>query len=52
MEDLKGSESWRIFRIISAFTEGFDKLGMIPLSVTIFGAARTQPDHAYYEAVP
>lgn len=43
MEDLKGSESWRIFRIISEFTEGFDKLETLPFSITIFGAARSLP---------
>jgi len=50
MEDLKGSEAWRIFRIISEFTEGFEKLGTLPYSITIFGAARTQPGDHYYEA--
>jgi len=50
MEDLKGSESWRIFRIISEFTEGFDRLNTLPLSITIFGAARTPRNHANYQA--
>jgi len=26
IDDLKGDESWRMFRIISEFIEGFDKL--------------------------
>ncbi|RLL55983.1 TIGR00730 family Rossman fold protein [Mariprofundus sp. EBB-1] len=50
MEDLKGSEAWRIFRIISEFTEGFEKLGTLPYSVTIFGSARTQAGDQYYES--
>ncbi|NWF38453.1 TIGR00730 family Rossman fold protein [Mariprofundus sp. NF] len=50
MEDLKGSESWRIFRIISEFTEGIDTLNELPYSVTIFGAARAKPGDIYYEA--
>lgn len=50
MEDLKGSEAWRIFRIISEFTEGFEKLGTLPFAISIFGAARTQPDDAAYQA--
>jgi hypothetical protein len=29
IDDLKGDESWRMFRIISEFTEGFDKLADI-----------------------
>ncbi|MDQ6992563.1 MAG: TIGR00730 family Rossman fold protein [Mariprofundus sp.] len=50
MEDLKGSEAWRIFRIISEFTEGFDKLSSLPLSITIFGAARSKPGDVHYRA--
>lgn len=50
MEDLKGSEAWRIFRIISEFTEGFEKLAALPYSVTIFGAAREQAGDKYYLA--
>ena len=49
MEDLKGSEAWRIFRIMSEFTEGFDKLGELPFCITIFGAARTRVDDGYYK---
>ncbi len=30
IEDLKGDQSWRIFRIISEFTEGFDELSGLP----------------------
>ncbi|ATX81055.1 hypothetical protein Ga0123462_0177 [Mariprofundus ferrinatatus] len=50
MEDLKGSESWRIFRIISEFTEGIETLNNLPFSITIFGAAREKPGDSYYEA--
>jgi uncharacterized protein (TIGR00730 family) len=49
MEDLKGSESWRIFRIISEFAEGFEKLANIPYSITIFGGARCKPGDVSYE---
>jgi len=50
MEDLQGSEAWRIFRIISEFTEGFERLSALPYSITIFGAARANPGDEYYEA--
>lgn len=50
MEDLKGSESWRIFRIISEFAEGFEKLAHIPYSITILGGARSKPGDDSYEA--
>ncbi len=50
IEDLKGDESWRLFRIISEFTEGFEELSDIGFAVTIFGSARTQPADPYYQA--
>ncbi len=49
IEDLKGDQSWRIFRIISEFTEGFDELAGLCDAISIFGSARLQPDHFYYE---
>lgn len=49
IEDFKGDESWRMFRIISEFTEGFDKLADIGFAVSIFGSARTQTDNHYYQ---
>ena len=49
IEDLKGDESWRMFRIISEFTEGFEELADIGFAVTIFGSARTKPDNKYYQ---
>lgn len=48
IQDLKGDESWRLFRIISEFTEGFDKLSNIGFAVSIFGSARFDPDDGYY----
>ncbi|HUL11096.1 MAG TPA: TIGR00730 family Rossman fold protein [Methylococcaceae bacterium] len=50
IEDLKGDESWRMFRIISEFTEGFDKLADIQYAVSIFGSARLKPETPYYQA--
>ncbi|MFQ5346039.1 MAG: LOG family protein [Mariprofundus sp.] len=49
IEDLKGPEAWRIFRIISEFTEGIDKLSPMDFAITIFGSARLQPSDPYYE---
>ncbi|MDH5484496.1 MAG: TIGR00730 family Rossman fold protein [Gammaproteobacteria bacterium] len=50
VDDLKGDESWRMFRIISEFTEGFDKLANIGFCISIFGSAQTRPGSKYYEA--
>jgi len=41
-------ESWKIFQIMAEFVEGFEKLARIKPSVSIFGSARTPPDHPYY----
>lgn len=49
IDDLKGDESWRMFRIISEFADGFDKLSDIGPAVSIFGSARTSSDNPYYQ---
>ncbi|MDH3690324.1 MAG: TIGR00730 family Rossman fold protein [Gammaproteobacteria bacterium] len=45
---LLSRESWKIFQIMAEFVEGFEKLAKIHPSVSVFGSARTQPDHPYY----
>ncbi len=42
-------ESWKIFQIMAEFVEGFEPLSSIKPSVSIFGSARTAPDHPYYK---
>lgn len=42
-------ESWKIFQIMAEFVEGFEKLVAIKPSVSIFGSARTRPEHPDYE---
>jgi uncharacterized protein (TIGR00730 family) len=49
IEDFKGDESWRLFRIISEFTEGFDRLSHLGYAVSIFGSARLQPENRHYQ---
>lgn len=41
-------DSWRVFKIISEFVEGFEKLARIGPCVSIFGSARTEQDNKYY----
>ena len=48
IDDVKCDQSWRIFRIISEFTEGFEKLDAVKDGISIFGSARLTPDHPYY----
>lgn len=50
MEDLKTSETWRVFRIQSELVEGFEGLSDIGPAVTIFGSARLKPGHKCYDA--
>ncbi len=42
-------DSWRIFRIIAEFVEGFEELNQLPPAVTIFGSARTEESDPYYQ---
>lgn len=47
--EIKTSDSWQIFKIMSEFVHGFEKLGSIGPCVSIFGSARTKPDNKYYK---
>lgn len=42
-------ETWRIFRIMAEFVEGFEAMGELGPAVTVFGSARTPPDNPYYQ---
>jgi uncharacterized protein (TIGR00730 family) len=44
------TDTWRVFRIMGEFVEGFDELATITRGVSIFGSARTPPDHPQYLA--
>jgi uncharacterized protein (TIGR00730 family) len=44
------NESWRIFRIMSEFVEGFEVMAPVGKAVSIFGSARTRPDDPHYIA--
>ena len=41
-------ESWRMLGIMAEFVEATERLAAIRPAVSIFGSARTPPDHAYY----
>lgn len=43
-------DSWRMFRIMGEFVEGFDSMSAINVpAVTIYGSARTPEDHPWYK---
>ena len=50
IDDLRGNESWRMFRIISEFTEGFERLANVQFAISIFGSSRIRPGQAPYQA--
>src|SRR5687768_6607531 len=43
-------ESWRIFRIMAEFVEGFEVMAPIGRAVSVFGSARTKPHDPMYKA--
>lgn len=47
--ELKGENSWTMFKVISELVEGFESLNAIGPCVSIFGSARTQPEHPNYK---
>ncbi len=51
IDEMKVQESWRIFRIMAEFVEGFEVLSRIPPAVSIFGSTRTpRSDEDYQKA--
>lgn len=46
---IKGENSWTMFKVISEFVEGFETLNQIGPCVSIFGSARTKATDPYYK---
>ena len=44
------TDTWRVFRIMGEFVEGFDELATLTRGVSIFGSARTRSDDPDYQA--
>ncbi len=49
LNELSAQESWRLFRIMAEFVDGFEGLAPVYPAVTIFGSARTQPEDSAYQ---
>lgn len=47
--ELRADSSWRMFKIMSEFVDGFEKMERYGPCISIFGSARTKPDNAYYK---
>jgi uncharacterized protein (TIGR00730 family) len=48
-QEIKVTDSWQIFKIMSEFVDGFEKLAKIGPCVSIFGSARTKNENPYYK---
>ena len=47
--EIKTNDSWAIFKIMSEFVDGYEKLSRIGPCVSVYGSARTKPGEKYYE---
>jgi hypothetical protein len=50
IDDFTTQDTWRLFRILAEFTEGFEEMASVGRAVSIFGSARTKPQHPHYKA--
>jgi uncharacterized protein (TIGR00730 family) len=48
-DEFTHTDTWRVFRIMGEFVEGFDDLASITRGVTIFGSARTSSEDQQYK---
>ena len=44
------TDTWRVFRIMGEFVQGFEDLAHVTNGVSVFGSARTKPDDPEYRA--
>ena len=49
IKDVKSADVWSVFKIMADFVKGFDELGELGPTVTIFGSARVKEDDYYYK---
>jgi uncharacterized protein (TIGR00730 family) len=49
-DEFTHTDTWRVFRIMGEFVEGFDELATLTRGVSIFGSARVKADAPEYEA--
>ena len=42
-------DTWRLFRIMAEFVEGFETLSRVGPCITVFGSSRTPKNHPYYK---
>ena len=47
--DYKQSDTWRVFRIMAEFVEGFEQMSRVGPAVSVFGSSRADESDPYYE---
>ena len=47
--DIKINDSWAIFKIMSEFVEGYERMAKIGPCISLFGSAGTKADNKYYQ---
>ena len=47
--EIKGENSWTMFKVLAELVDGFERLNKIGPCVSIYGSARTKPGEKYYE---
>jgi uncharacterized protein (TIGR00730 family) len=50
VDEFTHTDTWRVFRIMGEFVEGFDELASVTRGVAIFGSARTPAADPFYAA--
>ena len=50
LDEFTHTDTWRVFRIMGEFVEGFDELASLTRGISIFGSARSKPEDPYYLA--
>jgi uncharacterized protein (TIGR00730 family) len=49
-DEFTHTDTWRVFRIMGEFVEGFDELATLTRGISVFGSARTRTDDPDYAA--
>ena len=47
--EVKANDSWALFKIMGEFVNGYEKMSAIGPCISVFGSARTAPDHSQYK---
>lgn len=47
--EIKTNDSWAIFKVMSEFVQGYERMAKIGPCISVFGSARTNPEDKYYK---